>query len=246
MKKYGLLGKKLGHSFSKEIHTKLADYEYELIELSEEELSEFLQKKQFQAVNVTIPYKETVIPELDFVSDAAKEIGAVNTVVNKDGKLYGYNTDYHGMKALIGKIGIDLSGKKVLGLGTDGTSKTANVVAKDLGAASIYTVSRSKRENCITYEEAINDHADAEVIINTTPAGMYPDTDSTPIDISAFTRLCGVVDAVYNPLSTNLVLSARKRGIKPQGGLHMLVMQAAYAVEKFTDRSDKEEDADRV
>ncbi len=246
MKKYGCIGKKLTHSFSKEIHSKLADYEYELIELSENEIEPFFHKKDFEAINVTIPYKETVIPYLDSVSEVAKRIGAVNTIVNKDGNLYGYNTDYYGMKSLIEKVGIDLKGKKVLILGTGGTSKTAQVVAKDLGALKILTVSRNKKENCITYEEATTNHSDADVIINTTPLGMYPDCDFRPIDISAFTSLEGVLDAVYNPLSTNLVLDAKKKGIKAEGGLYMLVMQAAFAVEKFLDTQIPKETADSV
>lgn len=246
MKKYGCIGKKLTHSFSKEIHTKLADYEYELIELSEDEIKTFFEEKNFEAINVTIPYKETVIPYLDLVSEIAKKIGAVNTIVNKGGKLYGYNTDYYGMKALIEKIGIDLSGKKVLILGTGGTSKTACVLAKDMGAAEILTVSRNKSDNYITYEEAKTKHTDADVIINTTPSGMYPDCDSKPIDISAFTSLEGVVDAVYNPLCTNLVLDAKRKGLKAEGGLYMLVMQAVVAVEKFLDTEISKETANNI
>ena len=235
MKRYGCIGKKLTHSFSKEIHSRLADYEYELIELNEEDIEKFFSERNFSAINVTIPYKQTVIPYLDRMSDVARRIGAVNTIVNRDGRLYGYNTDYYGMKALVEKIGIDLNGKKVLVLGTGGTSKTARVLAEDMGADSVITVSRSKTENCVTYEEAVKNHSDAQIIINTTPSGMYPECDSQPIDISAFGNPEGVVDAVYNPLCTNLVLNAKKRGIKAEGGLYMLVMQAVAAVEKFLD-----------
>ena len=192
MKKYGCIGRKLTHSFSKEIHARLADYQYDLIELREDEIRPFFEKKDFAAINVTIPYKQTVIPYLDEVSDVAQRIGAVNTIVNRGGRLYGYNTDYYGMKALIEKAGIDMDGKKVLILGTGGTSKTANVVAADMGAAEILTVSRRKPAGCITYEEAVRWHADAQVIINTTPSGMYPDCDSKPIDVSAFDALEGV------------------------------------------------------
>lgn len=245
MKKYGCIGKKLLHSFSKEIHAKLAPYDYELMELSENEIPSFFEQKDFRAINVTIPYKETVIPYLDSISEIAKRIGAVNTIVNKNGKLHGYNTDYYGMKALIEKIGIDLQGKKVLILGTGGTSKTAQAVAKDLGASEIFVVSRNKKENCITYEEATN-HPDTEVILNTTPSGMYPHCDEKPIDISFFPCLQGVVDAVYNPLCTNLVLEAKRKGIKAEGGLYMLVMQAVVAVEKFLDTKIPKETADRV
>ena len=246
MKKYGCIGKKLTHSFSKEIHARLADYEYELIELTEDEIKPFFEKKDFAAINVTIPYKQTVIPYLDSVSAVAERIGAVNTIVNRDGKLYGYNTDYYGMKALIERVGIDLNGKKVLVLGTGGTSKTARVVAADMGASEILTVSRRKTDEFINYEEAVSDHSDAEVIINTTPSGMYPDCESKPIDILSFVRLEGVIDAVYNPLCTNLVLDAKERGIKAECGLYMLVMQAVVAVEKFLDTTIEKDAADRV
>ena len=246
MKKYGCIGKKLTHSFSKEIHSRLADYEYELIELAEDEVAPFFEKKEFAAINVTIPYKQTVIPYLDSVSDIAQRIGAVNTIVNRDGRLYGYNTDYYGMRSLIQRVNLNLDGKKVLILGTGGTSKTARVVASDLGAAEILTVSRRKSELHITYEEAAKLHADAQVIINTTPSGMYPDCESRPIDITPFTELEGVIDVVYNPLATNLVLDARRHGIKAEGGLYMLVMQAVVAVERFLDTSIQKEIADQV
>ena len=246
MKKYGCIGKKLTHSFSKEIHARLADYEYELIELMEDEIESFFEKKEFNAINVTIPYKQTVIPYLDSLSDVAKRIGAVNTIINKNGKLYGYNTDYYGMKALINKIGIDVKEKKVLILGTGGTSKTARVLTEDMGADEIITVSRKKAENYITYEEAVKYHSDADVIINTTPSGMYPDCDSVPIDISVFNKLEGVLDAVYNPLCTNLVMNAKRKGIKAECGLYMLVMQAVVAVEKFLDTKIPQTVADSV
>ena len=144
MKTYGCIGKKLTHSFSREIHARLADYTYDLIELDEDEIGPFMESRDFAAINVTIPYKQTVIPYLDEVSSVAKRIGAVNTIVNRAGRLCGYNTDYYGMKALIERAGVAISGKKVLILGTGGTSKTANVVAADLGAAEILTVSRKK------------------------------------------------------------------------------------------------------
>lgn len=246
MKKYGCIGKKLTHSFSKEIHALLADYEYKLIELKEDEIKSFFQKKDFEAINVTIPYKETVIPYLYSVSDTAKRIGAVNTIVSKNGKLYGYNTDYYGMKALIKRVNLDPAGKKVLILGTGGTSKTARIVAEDMGASEILTVSRRKSDSFITYEEATKNHFDARIIINTTPSGMFPDCDSQPIDLSSFEALEGVIDAVYNPLCTNLVLSARRKGVKAEGGLYMLVMQAVFAVEKFLGREIPQETAEDV
>ncbi len=246
MNKYGCIGKKLTHSFSKEIHGRLADYAYELIELTEEELPSFLTERAFAAVNVTIPYKQTVIPYLDEISDIARRIGAVNTIVNREGKLYGYNTDYHGMKALTIRAKLDLQGKKVLVLGTGGTSKTACAVAADLGAAQVLTVSRQASAEHITYAQAMTDHTDAQVIINTTPCGMYPDVETTPIDLTPFTRLKGVIDVVYNPLRANLILDAKARGIKAEGGLYMLVMQAVVAVEKFLGVFIEQAVADRV
>ena len=246
MKQYGCIGKKLTHSFSKEIHAKLADYTYQLIELTEDELAPFFAKKEFAAINVTIPYKQTVIPFLDSISTVAERIGAVNTIVNRDGKLYGYNTDYYGMKALIERVGIDLTGKKVLVLGTGGTSKTARVVAADLGASQILIVSRRKTDEYITYEEAISTHADTDVIINTTPSGMYPDCESQAIDITSFTHLSGVIDVVYNPLCTNLIREAKQKGIKAEGGLYMLVMQAVVAVERFLDTTIEKSVANQV
>jgi len=246
MKKYGCIGKTLTHSFSKEIHALLADYEYQLIELSEEAVAPFLRERDFEAINVTIPYKQTVIPYLDNISDIARRIGAVNTIVNRGGQLYGYNTDYYGMKALIERVGLDLQGKKVLVLGTGGTSKTAQVVAADAGAADVLTVSRRTTDGCITYEEAVTLHSDAAVIINTTPVGMYPHGESKPIELSFFTSLEGVIDAVYNPLRTHLVLDARARGLKAEGGLYMLVMQAVVAVERFLAVEISKDMADRV
>lgn len=231
---YGLIGEKLGHSFSREIHEKLRGYAYELRELRPEEVGAFLTVREFRGINVTIPYKETVIPYLDEIDEAAREIGAVNTVVNRGGKLYGYNTDFLGMRELMLREGIDPAGKKVLVLGSGGTSKTAMTVAKSLGASVVLRVSRQKRDDCITYGEARAEHADAEIIINATPVGMYPNTDASPVDLADYPKLSGVVDAIYNPLRTKLVLAAKERGIRATGGLFMLVGQAAAAAEHFT------------
>ena len=228
---YGLIGEKLPHSFSKEIHEKLAGYDYQLKELTPAQLPGFLQKRDFKGINVTIPYKQTVIPYLDEIDQKAKAIGAVNTIVNRDGKLYGYNTDYDGMVALIRHAGLSLEGKSVLILGTGGTSKTAMAVAKDLGAADVQRVSRSGREGAITYEEA--QRLPVQILINTTPSGMYPNPDGQPMDLSRFGWLEGVLDAVYNPLRTRLVLQARDNRARAQSGLYMLVAQAAVACEHF-------------
>ncbi len=233
--KYGLIGERLGHSFSKELHGMLADYEYELKEISKESLSDFMTEKEFTAINVTIPYKEAVIPYLAYISEEAKAIGAVNTIVNRNGKLYGYNTDFYGMSALIDKMRIDLKGKKTVILGTGGTSKTAFAVARSRGADPIVTVSRTRRDEVIGYDDLYRDHLDAEIIINTTPVGMYPDNFSSPLDISDFKDLIGVIDAVYNPIRTKLVSDAIERGIAAEGGLYMLVAQGVYASEIFLD-----------
>lgn len=229
---YGCIGEKLGHSFSKEIHTKLADYKYELCEIPSDKLEEFMKKAEFKAINVTIPYKERVMPYLDYICPEAEKIGAVNTVVNRGGNLLGYNTDYAGMKALIERVGVEINNKNVLILGTGGTSKTAFAVAKDMGARKVLKASRTAKVGCITYEEAYA-AADAEIIINTTPVGMYPNTDAAPVDLKRFLHISGVIDAVYNPLRTELVSTAREMNVPSSGGLYMLVAQAFYACEHF-------------
>lgn len=232
---YGCIGNPLGHSFSEIIHSKIGRYEYKLKPLLPEELDAFMAGRDFLGINVTIPYKQDVIPYLDVIDDMAKEIGAVNTIVNRGGKLYGYNTDFYGMTAAIKRAGIDVNDKKALVLGTGGTSRTAVAVLRSLGAREIYRVSRSGREGAITYDEAYARHTDAEIIINTSPVGMFPNTDGTPIDIDKFPRLSGVFDAVFNPLRTNLVLEAKARGIKAEAGLYMLVYQGVAASERFLD-----------
>lgn len=236
---YGLIGEHLPHSFSKEIHALCADYTYELWELSPDAVEDFMRTADFAAINVTIPYKQTVMPYLAYIHPHAESIGAVNTVVNRQGKLYGYNTDFYGMKSLLRRVGIDPKGKKVLVLGGGGTSRTAVAVARDMGAAEVLVVGRKTTSESISYEEAYTHHADAHIIINTTPCGMYPYPDGgehikgTPIDVGSFPHLCGVADAVYNPLRTNLVLDARERGIPAEGGLYMLVAQAVMASHIF-------------
>ena len=239
--KYGLIGEHLTHSFSREIHAKIAPYQYELLELARDEVAPFLKKIDFNAINVTIPYKETVIPYLDEIDEAAKKIGAVNTIVNKNGKLYGYNTDFFGMCELIFKNGVQINEKKVLILGTGGTSQTAQAVTAHLGAREIIVVSRVERDGYVSYKNAVRNHSDAQVIINTTPCGMYPYADGTdekpsrPIDISLFENLEAYLDAIYNPLRTDCTLDAKKKGIVADGGLYMLVSQATAAYELFTD-----------
>ena len=243
---YGCIGEKLSHSFSKIIHNEICDYDYELYEIKKDELKTLLTERKFKAINVTIPYKQDVIPYLDSINEFALKIGAVNTIVNKNGKLLGYNTDFSGMCCLIENSKIDLKNKKVLILGSGGTSKTAFAVASYLGAKEIYKVSRKSTESSISYDDAYKLHNDAHIIINTTPVGMYPKIGESAIDISDFNKLEGVVDAVYNPLRTALVTLALKRGIKAVGGLYMLVAQAVFAAELFTDKAIDNGEIDRI
>ncbi len=230
---YGCIGEKLGHSFSKEIHNALANYEYSLKELKREELPEFFKNKDFKAINVTIPYKRDVIKYLDWISGEAKSINAVNTIVNKNGKLYGFNTDFYGLKSLIERENVSLGGKKVVILGSGGTSNTAFAVANFLEANSVLKVSRNKKDGYITYNELYEKYSDCEIIINTTPCGMYPEIGVSAVDLEKLPKVEAVFDAVYNPLNSKLILDAKAKNITATGGLYMLVSQAAYAVEKF-------------
>lgn len=241
--KFGCIGEHLTHSFSKRIHSLIDSYEYELYELPFDKLSDFCHNCPFDAFNVTIPYKKAIIQYLFWIDDVAARIGAVNTVVNKNGKLYGYNTDYDGLKSLIFKEGISVSGKKAVILGSGGTSLTAKAVFEDLGASQVYRVSRNPREDCISYNQLYSMHSDAEIIINATPCGMYPNIYNMPVDLSEFSSLEAVIDAIYNPIHSQLVLSADNNSIKSVGGLYMLVSQAVSAAEIFTGNkySDKTE-----
>lgn len=227
--KYGLIGERLGHSFSKEIHESIGNYKYELYEVSKESFDEFMTKRDFLAINVTIPYKEKVIPYLDFIDDAAKTIGAVNTIVNKNGKLYGYNTDFLGLRDLVLTNNIPVEGKKVLILGDGGTAKTSNAVFTSLGAKSINFVSLNPTEDACSYEDVKKLHLDAEIIVNATPCGMYPNNDDLILEIEKFDALVAVVDVIYNPLLTSIVRKAKNKNIKAVTGLYMLVAQAVYA-----------------
>lgn len=243
---YGCIGEHLPHSFSKQIHDWLGLYRYDLKELDRDELRPFMLAREFRGINVTIPYKRDVIEYLDWISPRAEMIGAVNTIINREGRLFGYNTDFGGMEALIHRLGGKLHGRKVVILGTGGTSRTANAVAEHMGASEIIKVSRTGREGAVTYEEACDRHSDARFIINTTPSGMFPDVASTPIDLVGFQRLEGLIDAVYNPLSTVLVRRARSRGVKAEGGLYMLVAQAVIAAELFSGKKLDAGEIDRV
>lgn len=243
---FGLIGEKLGHSYSKEIHNLIADYGYELREVKREELGAFMTERAFSGINVTIPYKKSVMDYLDVISDDAKKIGAVNTVVNRDGKLYGYNTDFYGLKALLIHNGVSVRNKKVLILGSGGTSDTAYNVVTGINAKEAIKVSRTKKDGFVTYDEAARLHSDADVIINATPVGMYPDDDGVPVNIGLFPSLSAVIDAIYHPLRTNLVSDAENRGIKACGGLYMLVAQAVYAAALFENKKPDENLIDDV
>lgn len=242
MAEYGLLGEKLSHSFSPQIHAQLADYDYQLISLPPEKLDGFLREKQFRGLNVTIPYKKAVIPYLDELSPIARRIGAVNTIANRGGRLFGDNTDYAGLRYAIARAGICLAGKKVLILGSGGTSKTAHAVAEDLGAREIFTISRSGEHN---YQN-LSRHADAQIILNTTPVGMFPQNGRAPLCLAQFPHLEGVADAIYNPLKTALLLEAEELGIPHTNGLPMLVAQAKAACEVFLQKSISAEKTEQI
>lgn len=243
---YGCIGEHLVHSFSKEIHGLLTDYLYELKEIPLGQLDAFMTERDFKAINVTIPYKQDVIPYLAYIDPSAQKIGAVNTIVNRDGQLYGYNTDFGGMRDLISRTGIDMTGKKVLILGTGGTSNTAMAVATAMGAAQVYRVSRSQKPGVLTYEDVKQEHLDAQVLINTTPRGMFSREEGISIDPELFPDLCGAVDAVYNPLRTEFIRKAQKMGVPAAGGLYMLVRQAVLASEIFLGCKYPEESTETV
>ena len=235
---YGLIGSKLGHSYSKIIHEMLCGYRYDLCPLpTEEEARAFLTRRAFKAINVTIPYKRLVMGSCSYIDPCAKAIGAVNTVVNRNGLLYGYNTDYLGFAYLADAHGVEFTGRTVLILGTGGTHNTTSAVAKDKGAARVLTVSRhpDPEKGELSYAEAV--HSGADIVINTTPAGMYPNVGVCNLDVAAMPRLEAVLDVVYNPDKTELILRAEEAGVPVAvGGLEMLVAQAVYAAEYFLDR----------
>ena len=231
--KCGLLGRKLGHSYSPQIHSYLGPYSYELFEKEPEELADFLKNGDFTAINVTIPYKKEVMSYLDEISPTARKIGAVNTVVRRpDGTLFGHNTDYFGFASMVRRSGLSVDGKKVLVLGSGGASNTVVAVLEEL-QANVVVISRSGENN---YEN-IQLHSDATVIVNTTPVGMYPHTGVSPVCLSGFPRLEAVLDVVYNPARTQLLLDAESLGLPFRNGLWMLVAQAKEASEYFTGES---------
>ena len=238
---YGLLGEKLGHSFSPQIHALLGDYEYKLFEVAPENLGDFLRSGSFEGLNVTIPYKKAVMPYLAEISENAKAIGSVNTItVLPNGTLRGDNTDYDGFLYLVRRSGIAVNGKKALVLGTGGASLPVKKVLSDLGAREIISISRTGENNYQNLEK----HFDADLIVNTTPVGMYPNNLQSPLSLDGFTQLSGVLDIVYNPQKTKLILDAEQRGIPAFSGLTMLVAQAKRAAELFlnTNIDDRKND----
>lgn len=241
--KCGLLGEHLGHSFSPQIHKQLADYSYELFEMPIDEVESFIRSDRFDAMNVTIPYKKTVMPFLDEISDEARRIGSVNTVTHlEDGRLRGDNTDYFGFSYMIDKSKIAIEGKKVLVLGSGGASETAQTVCADRGAREVVVISRSGKNN---YENLYL-HADAEVIVNTTPVGMFPRNGEAAVKLEDFPALEGVLEMIYNPARTKLLLDAERLNIPHINGLCMLVAQAKRACEIFLGKSIPDERIDKI
>lgn len=242
--KCGLIGGKLGHSFSPQIHRRLADYSYRLFELEEHEVGDFLKNGDFDAINVTIPYKKTVMPFLSRISDEAVSIGSVNTVTrDADGNLVGDNTDYFGFSYLVRRSGIDVCGKHVVILGTGGASLTARAVCRDLGASALTFVSRSGDVN---YENVYDVCQADSVIVNCTPVGMFPANGRSPVDLSRFKCCVGVIDMIYNPSKTKLLLDAERLGIPNINGLPMLVAQAKRACELFLGADIDDSEIDRI
>ena len=242
MKKYGLLGKKLGHSYSPQIHAMLADYEYKLYEVPEDKVADFLKETELGGMNVTIPYKKTVMESCVYLSETAEKMGCVNTLVKEKDGWHGYNTDYFGFCSLVRKSGISMEGKKVLVLGSGGASNTVCRAAEDLGAKEVIVISRHGENN---YDN-LDKHADAGIIVNTTPVGMYPDNGHAALDLKAFPECEGVLDVIYNPARTALLLQAEELCIKHAGGLYMLTAQAKKSSELFTGSTIDDSETDRI
>ena len=233
--KRGLIGKKLSHSYSVDIHTHLSGKLYELKELSSVELEEFMIAKDFSAINVTVPYKQTVIPYLSEIDGMAKRINAVNTIVNRNGKLYGYNTDIYGFKFTLEHYKVKLDGRKVIVLGNGGAAQAIKAVLEGYPLRELVTVKPHAYEGCVDYDECYLKHTDAEIVINTSPVGMYPNVNACPLVLDSFYQLESVIDIVYNPLKTKLLVAAEKLNVQAISGLLMLVAQAKKAIEIFDD-----------
>ena len=237
---YGLIGSNLTHSFSKYLHEEFLNTKYELVSLSNEELKDFFVKKDFKGINVTLPYKQEVIKYLDELDESVRKTNTCNCIINENNKLKGYNTDYFGFKFLIEENDIKVANRKVAILGSGGTFNTVKSLMQDLGAEEVYCISREKKEDTYTYDELYD--LGVELLINTTPLGMYPNNYVSNIDLDKFSNLGVVIDVIFNPLRTKLVLDAKKRGIKAVGGLQMLVAQGIKANELFTNKEYTDED----
>ncbi|MDD3383093.1 MAG: shikimate dehydrogenase [Bacilli bacterium] len=243
MIKFGLIGEKLNHSYSKIIHNFLG-LEYTLMPLSMNEFKDFMERKEFIGINVTIPYKEKVMPYLSFCDCKANRIKAVNTIINDNGQLRGYNTDYEGFRYLLIHNKIEVGNKKILVLGTGGTSKTVSCVLEDLGAEKVYFASRKKQTNAFLYEE-ING-LEVDILVNATPVGMFPNIDKLSISLDKLKNLETVIDVIYNPYNSKLLLEAKKRNIKAVNGLSMLVYQALSSAELFLNKHYDKHDVEKI
>ena len=243
MLRCGLLGETLGHSYSPMIHHELGEYDYRLFEVSKEDLDAFLCSDRWDGLNVTIPYKKAVVPYCAELSKAAAKLQSVNTLVRRpDGTLYGDNADAYGFAGMVRASGIQIDGKKTLVLGSGGASSTVCAVLEEMGARSVTIISRKGEDNYNNLDR----HADAEVIVNTTPVGMYPNCGVSPVDLSLFPKLEGVLDIVYNPARTAFVLQAEKLGIPYMSGLYMLVAQAKRTAEAFENREIPDSETERI
>lgn len=239
---FGLIGRHLGHSYSREIHALIpAGYDYSILELEPEEIGAFMTKRDFRGINVTIPYKQAVIPFIDVLSPEAELTKSVNTVVNKGGKLYGYNTDVFGLTSQIKKAGLSLKGRTVMITGTGGVSGSVIAAVKKENAANIISVSRKAKQGCITYGEIDGYAGKTDIIINATPVGMFPSPEFSPLEAKGFPNLCGIIDLIYNPLRTRLVQDGLSLGINSSGGLYMLCAQGVKAASLFTGNNYGEE-----
>lgn len=240
---YGLIGERLGHSYSPQIHRYFGDYDYQLYPMSREALFETLKQRAFKGLNITIPYKKDVLPFCDQVSHTVREVGSANTLYFRDGKLCAENTDLPGMLSMLKRAGISLTDRKVVILGSGGTSLTAQAACRVEKAREYAVVSR---QGPVTYEALYEKHTDADVIINATPVGMYPNNLVSPIDLSRFPHLSGVADVIYNPAKTALLLDAEAAGIPHIDGLWMLVAQAWHAAKLFLDQDIPEDTVEKA
>ena len=249
LRKFGLLGRKLGHSFSPEIHRQLAaytePYNYGIFEVEPENLEDFVRHGDWAGLNVTIPYKQDVMAFCDEISPEAARIGAVNTLVRRNGKIIGYNTDYTGFRMTVEQSGAPAAGAKCIVLGSGGASKAVIAVLEDLGASEVVVVSRDGKTGC-DYQQMKQLHQDAVIMVNTTPVGMYPNTGVSAAYPGAFWKLEYVFDVVYNPLRTNFLCQARKSGMEGFNGLKMLVGQAKASAEYFLNCTIPDEAVDVI